>query len=171
MYQIQDVVMYRRVVSTVVDIKRDRRKKQTYYILEPYHTTGPSTRFEVPVENKAGHLKPLMTQSELEELIVQIPSIEIVTLNTSNVKTEYDSLLNSGSREDLIRLIKTTYMRNQHRLSVNKKIGVIDDNYFRRAEQYLYEECSAVLNKSLEDTRAYFRERMRALNNTESWKS
>lgn len=163
--------MYRRVVSTVVDIKKNRRSKQTYYILQPYHETGPSTRFEVPVENKAGHLKPLMTQSELDDLIANIPSIELIQLSTTNVRTEYDSLLNSGSREDLIRIIKTTYLRNQDRLARDKKIGVIDDNYFKRAEQYLYEECSAVLNKSIEETRSYFRDRMIALNNSDSWKN
>lgn len=63
--------------------------------------------------------------------------------------------MQSGTHEDLIKIIKTTYLRNKERTENNKKIREIDDSYFKKAEKYLYNEFSIVLNKSFEETKEY----------------
>lgn len=52
-------------------------------------------------------------------------------------------------------MIKTTYMRNQERLSQNKRIGERDEVYFERAEKRLYNELSVSLNLTFDQTKQY----------------
>lgn len=67
----------------------------------------------------------------------------------------YKTLMSSGTHKDLIKIIKTTYLRNEKRLNDNKKISEIDDSYFRTAEKFLYNEFSIVLNKTYDETKDY----------------
>lgn len=57
--------------------------------------------------------------------------------------------------EDLVKIIKTSYLRNKERIDSNKKITDKDNYYFNQAEQYLYNEFSQVLNLSYENTKNY----------------
>jgi len=64
-------------------------------------------------------------------------------------------ILQSGKLEDLICIIKTSYLRNDERKKTGKKIGEVDDSYFKLAEKILYNELSISLNMSYEDTKEY----------------
>ena len=63
--------------------------------------------------------------------------------------------MHSGTYEDLIKIIKTTYLRNEDRINNKKKISEIDNEYFNKAESYLYNEFSVVLNLSFSETKEY----------------
>ena len=63
--------------------------------------------------------------------------------------------MQSGTHKDLIKIIKTTYLRNKERLDNNKKTTDKDTYYFNQAENYLYNEFSVVLNLSCEETKEY----------------
>lgn len=79
------------------------------------------------------------------------------------IEAEYKNLLSSGSHEDLIKIIKTTYLRNKKRLDNKKKIGDKDNYYFKKAERYLYNEFSISLNMSFENTKDYITEQVASL--------
>jgi DNA-3-methyladenine glycosylase I len=64
-------------------------------------------------------------------------------------------LLNNDNIENLIKIIKTAYLRNQNRLDSNKKISEKDSYYFKRAEELLYYEIGTVLNMNFDDTKKY----------------
>ena len=66
--------------------------------------------------------------------------------------------------EDLIKIIKTTYLRNKERIDNNKKIGGTDDEYFKQAEKYLYNEFSVALNMSYDDTKKYVIDKVKEIN-------
>lgn len=68
---------------------------------------------------------------------------------------EYKELLKSNNLLDLVKIIKTSYLRNKKRLDNNKKVGEKDQNYFELAEKYLYTEFSIVLNLTYNDTKKY----------------
>ena len=55
-------------------------------------------------------------------------------------------MLYKGDIEDLIKIIKTAYIRNDNRLKNNKKISDKDKTYFEKAEEYLYNELSIYWN-------------------------
>lgn len=57
----------------------------------------------------------------VEEIIQSIPTIETIKSDSKILEQEYKLLIQSGTHEDLIKIIKTTYLRNKERLDNNKK--------------------------------------------------
>ena len=88
-------------------------------------------------------------------IINSIPNIDIIDEDDRILEVIYKDLLKSEKHEDLIKIIKTTYLRNKTRVDSDKKISEKDDTYFKLAEKLLYTEFSVVLNKSFEDTKNY----------------
>lgn len=88
-------------------------------------------------------------------MISKIPTIEIIQSEDREIEYVYKRLLEEGTLENLINVIKTTYMRNQERLSQNKRIGERDEVYFERAEKRLYNELSVSLNLTFDQTKQY----------------
>lgn len=85
-----------------------------------------------------------------------IPNISPLTdINEKNVETQYKELLNTDNHENLVKIIKTTYLRNENRINNKKKISDKDDKYFNLAEKYLYNELSISLNETIENIKEY----------------
>lgn len=160
-YKVGDVVVYRRNVCRVVKIAKSDFTGEKCYILEPYTDQNLSVRMQVPVSNKGGHLRDLVSKEEIAHLIESTPDIELLENKPANMKSQYSALLKGDSLEDLIRIIKTSYMRNQQRLSSHKKLASIDDEYLQKAEKYLFDEIGASLGLSFEDSKAYFESEVR----------
>ena len=101
-------------------------------------------------------LKNIISTDNAKKLISQITKIEpIKDINEKNLELKYKELLNTGTYEDLIKIIKTTYLRNENRLNNKKKVSEKDDTYFKLAEKYLYNELSISLNMSIEEVQNY----------------
>ena len=81
--------------------------------------TDASLRLNVPVDNP--NIKTLMSEEEIKQLIHLIPRVPVIDVDDKMLENEYKKLYHSGNKEDLIRIIKTTYMRNQERLVIIKK--------------------------------------------------
>lgn len=152
MYKVNDYVMYRKDVCKVTEIKEKAFQDNDYYVLASVQ--DESLTMQVPVKNDK--IRPLITKKEVEVFIKAIPGLEIIEVdNDKMLEAEYKVLLNSGKQEDLIRIIKTTYLRNQKRIDEKKKVGSIDQNYFELAENCLYQEIGIVLGMNIEDTKEY----------------
>jgi len=147
MFNIGDFVVYKRDVCKVINIKNG------YYVLVPI--SDNSLKISIPMDNKLGFIRNLIHKDEVMEIIKKIPNIEIIETSDKLIENEYKLLLNSGTHEDLIKIIKTTYLRNKERIDNNKKIGDKDNNYFNLAEKYLYNEFSIILNMNYENTKNY----------------
>ncbi len=151
MKKVGDYVVYRRDVSKIVNIKKNPLNNMDYYVLVP--VTDESLKIDVPVENQ--YIRELITIDEITKLIKKIPSIPIIENNNKLIENDYKDLLKEGSYESLIRIIKTTYLRNKERTDNKKKIGDKDDYYFKLAEKYLYTEFMIVLGKNFDETKDY----------------
>ena len=81
--------------------------------------------------------------------------IKAIDVDEKYIEAEYKKLLQEPTHEDLISIIKTTYLRNKERLDNNKKLTEKDTKYFELAEQYLYNEFSIVLNLTYSKTKDY----------------
>lgn len=68
---------------------------------------------------------------------------------------EYKRLLEEGSQESLIKIIKITYLRNKNRIDSKRKISDKDDKYFKKFEELLYSEFSVSLNISYDEAKNY----------------
>jgi len=151
MYKIGEFVVYKRDVCKVIEIKEKYFNNVDYYILIPVF--DKSLKISVPKDSDL--IRDLINKEELEKIITAMPNIKIIETDNKMIENDYKELLQTGTHENLIKIIKTTYLRNQERLENNKKIGDKDDNYFNLAEKHLYSEFSVVLNLTIEEAKEY----------------
>lgn len=149
-----DYIVYRKETCKIIG------KEDGYYKLVPVNDT--SIKYKVPVDSN--FLKKVITKEEIDRLLLEIPEINTIDLGEKQIEQEYKELMKSGTHEDLVKIIKTSYLRNQIRILNNKRISEIDDEYFRRAEKYLYEEIGIVLNLSFENTKKYIINKLKKAN-------
>lgn len=153
MYKIGDYLVYKKDICKVKEIRTNHLNNNDYYILSPID--DESLIIDVPIQNKCGNIRNLFSEEEINKIIEEIPNISIIETDSKNIESEYKNLLLSNSCYDLIKIIKTAYLRNKERLDNKRKIGEKDDMYFKLAEKYLYNEFSFVLGISVDEVRNY----------------
>lgn len=162
MYKENDYLVYKRDVCKVKEVRKDKLTGMDYYILVP--VMDKSLIIDVPVDNRMGYIRSILSKEEIEELIKKIPFIEPLTnISDKYLEKTYKELLYNGTIEDLVKIIKTSYIRNDNRIKNNKKISDKDKMFFDKAEQYLYSELSVVLNMSYDETKEYIINRIQKL--------
>ncbi len=153
MFKKNTYVMYKTDVCKITDIKKNKFTNLDCYILKPLFDS--SLTISAPVNNENGYLRRLLTKKETLDLIKEIPNISVLDADVKNLENEYRNLLHTLDHRDLIKIIKTTYLRNKQRLESKKNLSEKDKEYFNKAEKYLYDELSVVLGKSYEQTKQY----------------
>lgn len=138
-------IVYRKQVCRIVS------EEEGMYKLEPIY--DESIKYQIPVNSPV--LRDLITKEEIEHLLECIPSIDIIDNSEKMIENTYKELMSSGTHADLIKVIKTTYLRNEIRKQKNKKTSDKDTEYLNRAEKYLYGELSVVLGMNFEETKEY----------------
>lgn len=151
MYSLNDYIIYNKDVCKIIEIKEKFYNNSDYYVLNSI--SDLSLKIQVPTNSDK--IRSIITKKELDNIIKSIPNIDVIKENDRLIENSYKTLMQSGTHEDLIKIIKTTYLRNKKRTDENKKISEIDDSYFRNAEKYLYNEFSIVLEKTFEETKEY----------------
>lgn len=149
MFQVNDVVIYgHHGVCEITEIgtlkmpMADREK--LYYTLRPVNRKDSAVY--APVENRKIIMRPVITKEAAKELIQQIPEIETVWIvNEKAREVQFKEALQTCDCKELVKVIKTLYHRKQQRLESGKKVTVVDEKYFRQAEEKLYEELAFVL--------------------------
>ena len=117
-----------------------------------------------PVENRKIIMRPVITKEEAELLIRRIPEIETVwILNEKAREVQFKEALHTCDCEELIKIIKTLYQRKQQRIESGKKVTVVDEKYFRQAEDKLYEELAFVLGMEKRDVNTYISNYMKTV--------
>lgn len=145
MKNIGDYIVCRKEVCKIKDIKNN------LYVLEPIDDT--TLTLQVPINSQV--LRDLIKKKDIDKLLKEIPSIDTVNSSDRLIEQTYKELMQNGTYEDLIKIIKTTYLRNENRKNNKKKISEVDNEYFNKAENYLYNEFSIVLNLSFDETKEY----------------
>lgn len=87
-------------------------KKREYYILKPLYLS--SSTVYIPVDTAEGSMRKVLAHEEAESLIRQIPEIPLITIaNDKLLEQEYKNCLKACNCQDLIRIIKTIYLRKR----------------------------------------------------------
>lgn len=149
MYKINEYLVYGKDVCKVYDITEENNI--TYYLLRPLK--DQSLKIKVPTNNQK--TRNLISKEQVNNLIFKMKDIKTIDVDEKYIEAEYKKLLQEPTHEDLISIIKTTYLRNKERLDNNKKLTEKDTKYFELAEQYLYNEFSIVLNLTYSETKDY----------------
>ena len=151
MFKIGEYVMYKRDLCIIKDIFKLKNKK--YYKLSPVE--DKSLIINVPCSNNYHYLRYPITKKEAEEIINKMPDIETIDINNQLLELTYINLLKTNTHEDLIKIIKTTYSRNELRRKNGKKEADKDLTYFEKAEKYLYNELGYALGMSYKECKNY----------------
>lgn len=153
MYKEEDYLVYKKDVCKVKEIKKSHFDNAIYYVLVPVNDN--TLKIEVPAANRLGHIRDLISKKEIENIIKEIPNIKTIEENDKLIENKYKELMQKGTYEDLIAIIKTTYLRNKAKENNKKKLSDKDLHYLNLAEKYLYTEFGIVLNMSYDDTKKY----------------
>lgn len=152
MFKVGDYVVYKRNVCKVKEIKEKRIMDKDYYILTPID--DESLTIELPVSNNS--LRIPIGEKEILNLIAKIPSIEVVVpTNCRLIENCYRDLMKTGNLEDLVAIIKTSYLRISDKKTNGKKVNEKDSNYFKLAEKSLYNEIAVSLNITYDEAKNY----------------
>lgn len=151
MYKINDTIIYKRDVCIIKEIKEKYYQDNDYYCISPI--TDTTLTINVPVLSP--QIKPTLTKEEALEIINGIPKIKAITSDDKSPENIYKELLSTDNISDLVKIIKTTYIRNKNRVDSGKKIGDKDDTYFKIAETYLYSILSVSLNMTIEECKEF----------------
>ncbi|MGI5894107.1 MAG: CarD family transcriptional regulator [Candidatus Merdivicinus sp.] len=118
-------------------------QEMDYYTLKPWHGEGI---IYVPVNSKV-RMRPVMSRKEADNLIRQIPSISAEVCQSRDRKVLQgfgNASLQSQSSEELLRLIKSITIKERMLAQKGKRLGSIDANSRRQAQELLYQELAFV---------------------------
>lgn len=147
--KVNDTVLYGvHGVCKIVEMetKQIGGKEREYFVLKPIFDR--STKVYVPAWNEAltAKMKRILSVEEIYAMIRSMPEEDLIWVeNEADRKRIYQEVLTSGDRGQLIRLIKTLYVRQQKRLEQKKTLLLSDERFMKDAERILYEEFAYVL--------------------------
>lgn len=162
MFKVNEIVVHKCDICKITEIKKDFRLGEDYYTLTPIEDS--SLIINTPVSNTRGLLRKVISKKDAEAVIQRIPEIQTIEpCDDRAMENKYNSLINTGNHEDLIQIIKTTYLRNKDKTDNGKKLSEKDKRYFRQAEKIFYSELSIALNKTYDETKDYIANKMSSL--------
>ena len=120
--------------------------KTQYYHLKPIYDEASTIFIPVDNENLTIKMHALLTESELQQVIEQVPSETYEWIENEGLRKQlYKELLNEGNRENLIRMVKTLFIRQELQRQNKKTLSVADKYFLKIAEKSLSEELAFVL--------------------------
>lgn len=134
--------------------------EKVYYKLKPVRTGGT---IYIPVDGKV-FMRRVMTKQEADHLIHQMPSIDEEVCNSRDqriLNEHYKASLRTHSCEELVKLIKSVYVKNRRLIKNGKKVGKTDLEYRKKAEALLYDELSVSLELPYDQVKKYVESQVR----------
>lgn len=150
MYKIGEIIIYAnqgvcRVDEIGVPDIAGIAKDKLYYTLSPIYGDG---KIFIPVDTSM-YMRPIVTKSEVKNIIRQIPNIETDFIENQNYKVMedyYKKLLSSHKCVDLINIIKSVYVKRKVVKMHGKNLGQTDEKFKKIAEELLHSEFAIALD-------------------------
>ena len=132
-------------------------KEREYYILKPLYMSG-STVY-VPVDSPKESMRYVLRREEAQKLIEAIPEIPLLVISNEKFSEQvYRDCIKTNDCMELVKMIKTIYMRKQKRIQAGRKVTAVDAKYFHLAEESLYGELAIALDMSRDKVEDYIAE-------------
>lgn len=164
MFEIGEYIIYgNNGVCKVEDIGKldslGMSKDRLYYTLSPYNTKG--SKIFTPVDNKKVIMRPVINKEEAIELIEDFNNIGSLGVSDDNrIEQDYKEALKKCDCRELVKVIRTIYVRKKSRLEEGKKITAGDEKYLQMAEDCLFEELSIPLEMDKEQVKEFISEKV-----------
>ena len=163
MFKVNDLIMYGGTgvckVTAITTNEFDGQDK-LYYILEPVYQAGI---IYAPVDNKKVFMRPVMSESEANDVIDRMPGVSsevFKSSSTQQLSKHYQSVIDRHNTDDLIMLTKSIRRKMNDAISQNRHLGQIDKRFMKRAEDLLFGELAAALCIPREDVVGYIENRL-----------
>ena len=149
MFKINDVIIYgTQGVCEIVGIEEKTISDVTknYFVLKPMKDQGATIYAPTDNAHVLKKMRRLLTVKEINGLIDSMPDEQTGWISNVNERKEcYRNLLASGDHLALIQMIKAIYAHKKEREANGKRLHVMDEHFFKDAEQILYNEFQYVL--------------------------
>ena len=167
MYSVGEKIMYGGTgVCVIEDITMVKltgmEQPRQYYTLRPLYQSGT---IQTPVDNTKVPIRPVMTRSEAEKLVDGMPNVTAPICyekNLSALRNHYQQQMSTFESMDLLRMTKSIYAKKKDAESRQKKIGMTDEKFLRRAEDLLFGELAVALGIARDEVRGYIDRRLGA---------
>lgn len=98
---------------------------------------------------------------EFAELMISVIWICLAWINDDKQREQkYREALKSCNPNELIGIIKNMYFRKQKRSAQGKRSTVVDERYFRMAEDALYSELAFAIGREKDEMQEIIAERL-----------
>lgn len=134
-----------------------------YLVMKPFfpYDFSEDYRFYVPQDKSETILIPLLDETEANQLIDEIPSLEPFPESTPRErKMQFQNVLASGSRKDICRAIKTLVLYRNRRKLANKPFSDFDNRLLASLRVMLENEMSLALTIQPSQLNDYIHERI-----------
>lgn len=165
MFQTGDLIIYGSTgVCEVKDISPSQfpgERERMYYTLAPRY--GTETIF-IPVDSPV-FMRHILTREQAEALIEHVTEVEENQMTPGGhreMTEQYEASLRTHDCVELLRLIKTAYMKTRRSVQNGRKPGQTDQRYLKRAETQLYGELAVALGIEPDEVKDYIERSVRA---------
>ncbi|MEG2087208.1 MAG: CarD family transcriptional regulator [Angelakisella sp.] len=137
-------------------------KDRLYYTLIPLYSSG---MIYTPVDTTV-FMRPIISAEEAHRLIDSIPNLDVQAYHNSSTPLLRDHYLRAIQTHDCAELIKLTMSIFSKRKDIalkGKKMGQVDEQFLKRAQDLLFCEFAAALNIPREDVSEYITARVAVL--------
>ena len=149
MFQADDVIIYgSHGVCRIVDISEQRINGsiKKYYVLKPVQDHGATIFAPMDNENVCKKMRRLLSAEQIDRIIDTLPEDpEVLPEKDGDRKELYKRLLAGSDPAQLMNMIQTVYCHRKQRVAQGKRLHVVDEYFFKDAEQILYNEFQYVL--------------------------
>ncbi|MBQ6264030.1 MAG: CarD family transcriptional regulator [Clostridia bacterium] len=149
MFKTDDVVIYGTYGICKIESTATRSfmgEDKEYYVLRPLFTDKNVFYIPVGSETANNRLHGICSRKTAEKLIKQMKSAEPLWIeNDAKRREEFNRVINSGNKEEIIRMIKGIRLRRTELEQSGKKLRSFDESYLVSAEKMLCDELSCAL--------------------------
>lgn len=126
--------------------------KRSYYVLRSVFDSSSTYYLPFGDEKVSDKIRKILSVEEIEALIKQMPEEDTIWIeNAHERRTLYKQIVVKNDSSEVIRLIRTLHLRQEHLKETGKKLHVADERFFKDAEEALYQEFAFVLDLKPEE--------------------
>ena len=164
MFEIGDLIIYGsegvcRVDDIGIPEMFDIDREHPYYTLSPLYRQG---KIYTPVDASV-FMRPVISRQEALDLIHSYPDIDDAIIENRNIRVlseQYQETMNSHDCSDLMRILKSVHHKKKVMDQRGKKLGQVDEKFFRKAEDLLHGEFAVALDIPKDEVGDFIRSRV-----------
>ena len=135
-------------------------KNKLYYTLTSPYMKG--SRIFSAVDNQTVVMRAVMKKDEALELIDSMKEMELLEIQDDKKRNDvFKEALRTYDCKELVKIIKTLYVRQEQKQAEGKKNTAGDEKFFHIAEERLYGELAIALDMDKKNVKDYVEARVK----------